>query len=161
MKTQTILFTLEELWLIRGVVRHEIPGHDQWHLPPANYKLNQQVAESIALCTLYKQQEWALFLDEAELVVLDATIPQDAKNADGVAIGKQILVKVCLARLEEEYETAADEDFDTKVKRLATWRKKHAKPDDNPDGHPDNQPVADTVAGAPHEPGGDLPPAAP
>ena len=97
-ETVPVLFTLEELWLLQSVVRHEIPQQESWSNPPASLALNDQLAEAILMCVEDEISEVALVLSRSDCLVLDATVPQNAKNAAGSPIGKSILVKSFMAR---------------------------------------------------------------
>src|SRR4051794_4919184 len=41
--TASEVFTVEELWLLQSVIRHEVPQLDQWDFPPASLDLNDQI----------------------------------------------------------------------------------------------------------------------
>ncbi|HMS58232.1 MAG TPA: hypothetical protein PKA49_05200 [Tepidiformaceae bacterium] len=97
-KTATAIFTDEELWLLQSVIRHEAAQHDQWRVPPADMGLNDQVAESILRCEELGLCEAALILTYEDCLVIDYCVPQSAKAASGVAIGKQVLMKSFRAR---------------------------------------------------------------
>lgn len=86
--------TIDELWLIRSVVRHELAQLDTWKLPPADRDLNHEIALLIAAGGghLALTEQWA--------VVLDYCVPQDAKDVDGKPVGKHLLLKVCKARAD-------------------------------------------------------------
>jgi hypothetical protein len=46
--TASAIFTIDELWLLQSVIRHEALQMDAWRFPPASLALNTQIAESFA-----------------------------------------------------------------------------------------------------------------
>lgn len=98
--TTSVAFALEELWLLRAYVRHEIPQLETWKFPPASLELNDQIAEAILLCEEHGQQEASLLLTRGDCLVIDAVVPQDAKSVSGVRIGQTVLLKSFAARRE-------------------------------------------------------------
>ena len=106
--TATAIFTDEELWLLQSVIRHETAQQEQWRIPPAGLALNDQVAESILRCDELGLCEAALILTYEDCLVIDYCVPQSAKAASGVAIGKQVLMKSFRAR-----RAIQGGDFDT------------------------------------------------
>jgi hypothetical protein len=101
-QTASALFTVEELWLLQSVIRHEIPQLEQWDFPPASLALNDQVAEALLLCDERGEAEAALVLSRGDCLVIDYCVPQGAKSVAGVAIGKHVLLKSFRARQEIE-----------------------------------------------------------
>jgi hypothetical protein len=75
------------------VVRHEVAQGEQWRYAPASLDLNDQIAESLVRCEELDIDEAALILSMADVLVIDYCVPQSAKSASGVAIGKSILMK--------------------------------------------------------------------
>jgi hypothetical protein len=148
----SITFTLDELWLMQRVIRHE-DDHDRWRFPPASYELNDAVAYAIVSCSRWGQQEWTLELDLRQLMAIDYCVPQDAKDVNGKLLGKSILLKSFEARhpcpvveLPSEEQLAA----------LAAWKEKqNASTRDNPGNHPDpdSVPVGIPMAGDLYFPG--------
>lgn len=109
--TASELFTVDELWLLQSVVRHELPQVEQWDFPPASLDLNDQVAQALLLCDETGCGEAALILSRGDCLVLDYCVPQGAKSVAGVAIGKQVLLKSFRARraIESSYLPTAAE----------------------------------------------------
>ena len=93
-----VLFSLSELWLLQSVVRHEIAQQSSWQKPPANLALNEAIADAIYSCVEYGYAEVALQLTAHHLLIIDALVPQAAKDADGKLLGKPILLKSFAAR---------------------------------------------------------------
>lgn len=110
-QTATAVFTQEELWLLQSAIRHEVPQHDQWHTPPASPELNDLVAESILRCEELALSEAALQLSWDDCVVIDYCVPQAAKSASGLPIGKSVLLKSYRVRkaIREGSELTAEE----------------------------------------------------
>jgi hypothetical protein len=96
--TASVLFTVEELWMLQSAIRHEITQGDTWKYPPASLELNDQVAESLLRCQDLGLAESALVLTRGDCLVIDYCTPQGAKTPSGAPIGKQILLKSFLAR---------------------------------------------------------------
>jgi hypothetical protein len=97
-QTATAVFTQEELWLLQSSIRHEVPQHDQWHTPPGSPELNDQIVESILRCEELALCEAALILSWDDCLVIDYCVPQAAKSASGLPIGKSVLLKSYKAR---------------------------------------------------------------
>lgn len=97
-QTATAVFTQEELWLLQSAIRHEVPQHDQWHTPPAGPELNDQIVESILRCEELSLCEAALVLSWDDCLAIDYCVPQAAKSASGMPIGKSVLIKSYRAR---------------------------------------------------------------
>ena len=93
-----VAFTLGELWLLQGCVRHEIASQDTWRRPPADLALNTAIADAIYDCVEFNLGEVTLLLSAHHTLIIDALVPQAAKDADGHALGKVILLKSFAAR---------------------------------------------------------------
>jgi len=98
-ETQSITFTLPELWLLHAFVRHEMPQQEQWKLPPADEDLNEQIALAIESCERCDLSEYTLLLTRHQLLVVDFLVRYDFKTPEG-ARGKDILLKTFAARRE-------------------------------------------------------------
>lgn len=109
-RTASVVFTLEELWLLQSVVRHEIVQKEQWQAPPADPDFNDQIAECLYRCETLGLAEAALLLRWNDLLVIDFCVPQSAKSPSGAAIGKNVLMKAFRARKEIREGTAATAD---------------------------------------------------
>ena len=96
--TSSQVFTLDELWLLQSVVRHELAQQDTWKFPPASVSLNDAIAEAILFCDDNKQGEAALILSRGDCLTIDYLVPQGAKSAAGQPIGRNILLKSYRAR---------------------------------------------------------------
>ncbi len=105
-QTASQVFSLEELWLMQSVIRHEMPQIDQWKFAPANLELNDQIAQALVFCDENGVNEAALVLSRGDCLAIDYCVPQGAKSAAGVPIGKHILMKSFRARRAIE-----DQDF--------------------------------------------------
>lgn len=113
-----VVFTLSELWLLQGKVRHEIAGREQWQTPPADRELNDQVAMALLFCEDNSAGEACLALSIGDCLVLDYVVPQDAKDSEGRALGKPILRKTFAARralLGLDLASTAEEPADSQV----------------------------------------------
>ncbi len=96
---------------MQSVIRHEMPQMDQWKFPPASLDLNDQVAQALVFCDENGMGEAALILSRGDCLTLDYCVPQGAKSAAGVPIGKHILMKSFRARrtIEDVQFPSADE----------------------------------------------------
>lgn len=113
-----IIFTLQELWLLQGKVRHDTAHREQWTVPPANQELNTQVAMAILLCEENGVLDACLELSFEDCLLLDYVIPQEAKDSDGHQLGRPVLRKSFLARrrlLGWDLDASADEPLDVQV----------------------------------------------
>ena len=98
-------FTIEELWLLHGCVKHEIQGIREWKFGPASVELNDKIATAILFCHKNSTEKSPvhsayLLLSRGDLLAIDYCVPQDAKDVDGNAIGKYLLLKTFAARAE-------------------------------------------------------------
>jgi hypothetical protein len=102
--TTPVEFTLSHLWLLQRYVRHEMHSQDTWHNPPVSFHLNEQIAHALLVLQRSKQTEkppqetYILDLTYHDCLVIDAVIPQDAKDTNGIPIGMQVLFKSYEAR---------------------------------------------------------------
>jgi hypothetical protein len=96
--TVSVLFSLDELWIIREAVRHEVDGQDRWLFPPAGLELNDQVADQILFCVEKKEIEAPLLLSRGDCLILDFCVNLTMKDKDGLSLGKSILIKSFAAR---------------------------------------------------------------
>ena len=96
--TASVVFTVEELWLLQSCVRHEAAQMDAWRFPPASLALNDEIADALVRCDDCGLTEAALLLTRADCLAIDHTVPQTAKSAAGVAVGKSTLMKSFRAR---------------------------------------------------------------
>lgn len=110
-QTASQVFTVEELWLMQSVIRHEMPQIDQWKFPPASLDFNDQIAQALVFCDENGVGEAALILSRGDCLTLDYCVPQGAKSAAGVPIGKHILMKSFRSRrtIEDQQFLSADE----------------------------------------------------
>jgi hypothetical protein len=99
-RTASAIFTLEELWLLQSVIRHEMAGAEQWHHAPVSLELNDQVADALVRCEESELGEAALLLAWDDCLAIDFCVPQAAKSPAGVPIGKHVLMKSFHARRE-------------------------------------------------------------
>lgn len=102
MTTAAVVFTLDELWLLQGVIRHEQHQQDTWHFPPASLALNDQIAEALVRCEECRLLEAAVRLTRGDCLVIDYCVPQGVKTPGGQPLGKNILMKSFRARIEIE-----------------------------------------------------------
>jgi len=73
-------------------------GQETWKFPPANLALNGEICDGILMCAITKPPEATLELSVGDLLCIDYCVPQDAKTAGGVAIGRTLLGKIFKAR---------------------------------------------------------------
>lgn len=108
--TVSVVFGLDELWLMQACVRHELAQAEQWKFPPASLALNDAIATAILFCEEQGFQDAAVLLGRHECLVLDYTIPSTAKDANGRPIGKAVLLKSFRARqqLEDGFNCSDD-----------------------------------------------------
>ena len=98
-ETASVVFDLNELWIMRAYVRHELPNIEQWRAyPPVSLDLNDNIAAAILFCVENDEPEAALLLSRGDCLAIDYLIPQDAKSPDGKPIGKPLLLKTFAAR---------------------------------------------------------------
>jgi hypothetical protein len=100
MSTASVIFNIEELWLLQACIRHEIQQAEQWHNPPASLDLNDDIANAIVFCLENDAPEAAIVLDRAKCLAVDYCVRQDLKSPNGVPVGRNILLKSFLARRE-------------------------------------------------------------
>ena len=96
--TVSIVFTINELWLLHACVKHEQSPRWDGHWPITSLDLNDQIAEAIILCEDQKAPDAALMLTRGDLLLLDHNVPQEAQDAAGTRIGKSILLKTFRGR---------------------------------------------------------------
>ncbi len=94
----SVILSLDELWLLRSVVRHEVSEQRNWQRPPANLDLNGRIARAVLRCEELHASEDMLPLTTDDCLVLDYVVPQDARDVNGRPIGKALLLKVFAAR---------------------------------------------------------------
>lgn len=99
-----VLFSLDELWLLQSVIRHEIAQREQWKFPPADRDLNDKVAEAIIFCEDHSEKEASLEVTQGDLYAIDYCVQASAKNAAGQLVGKPLLLKSFRARRQMEDE---------------------------------------------------------
>ena len=109
--TTSAVFSVDELWLLQSVIRHEMAQMEQWKAPPASPSLNDQVAEALLFCHENDLGEAALLLTRRDCLAIDFSVPQGAKSPAGVPIGKSVLLKSFRARteLEEAWSATREE----------------------------------------------------
>lgn len=100
MITTVLNLTLDELWLLQRVVRHEIPGQREMAFPWCSVALNDGIAEAIIMCEDERQTEAHLVVSRGDLLLIDAVVPADAKTPGGQLLGKSVLLKSFRARRE-------------------------------------------------------------
>ncbi len=100
MSTASMVFTLEELWLLQACIRHEVQQREGWQYPPASLELNQQISEAFVFCAENQVDEAALLLSRAECLAIDYCVRQDLKSPNGVPLGRNILMKSFVVRRE-------------------------------------------------------------
>ena len=131
--TACAVFSLEELWLLQSVIRHEVAQQESWRYPPASLGLNGQVAEALLRCDDHALPEAALLLTIEDCLAIDSTVPQGAKSAAGVPVGRNVLMKSFRARQElqdgppmvasfEEGPTQAEVD-----ERIEQWKNRRRR----------------------------------
>lgn len=127
------IFTTDELWLLQASIRHEMAGQEQWKAPPTSAALNDQVADALVRCDEAGLNEAAITLTRHDCLAIDHCVPQSAKSASGVAIGKSVLMKSFRARrdidegrhsLAAEPESLSREDLALKLDEWRARRKR-------------------------------------
>jgi hypothetical protein len=96
--TVSTLFTLDELWIMREVVRHEHENQELWHFPYADLEFNDQIAAAILFCVENAEAEAPLLLSRGDCLILDHSVNLTHKDKDGLPLGKSILLKSFAAR---------------------------------------------------------------
>lgn len=107
MITTVLNLTLDELWLLQRVVRHEVNGMREMAFPWYSLALNDAIAEAIIMCEDERQVEAHLLVSRGDLLVIDALVPVDAKTPGGQLLGKSVLLKSFRARRELADDMAA------------------------------------------------------
>lgn len=92
-KVVPVIFTLDELWLLQGVVRHESQDQSRWQHPATSLEFNRLIAEAIVNCADDGFSDVALPMTAHFLMLVDYVVPQAAKDTSGLPIGKNILMK--------------------------------------------------------------------
>lgn len=93
------IFSVEELWLLQSVIRHEVAQCDHWKYPPCSFDLNEQIADALLKCTEIGIKEAPLLLDLEMCLAIDACVSMSAKDRDsGKMIGQRILLASYKAR---------------------------------------------------------------
>lgn len=156
-----VTFTLSELWVLQGVVRHESAQPWQGKWPITSVELNDRIAEAIWFCTNENQQEAAIILTRGDCYLIDALVPASAKDTDGKLVGKPILLKTYHVRsvLADGIEATAAESPEPPAEQWAKlkewkepwtrfpWRlKANAQPGTEPNPDPDDLTGYDPVA---------------
>ena len=127
------VFTVEELWLLQAVIRHEMAQQDSWRFPPVSASLNDEIADALVRCDEAGLGEAALELTRADCLAIDHCVPQGAKSVSGLPIGKTVLMKSFRARrdideghhsLAAEPDTLSREDIATKLDQWKDRRKR-------------------------------------
>jgi hypothetical protein len=97
----TVVFTLEELWLLNDFVRHDEERYDENSKPPkyptVSTELNEDIALALVACVESNLKEYALALSYRDMLLIDYHVRRDAKNQGG-AKGYEILLKTFRAR---------------------------------------------------------------
>jgi hypothetical protein len=134
-------FTLDELWCMRAYVRHESGQRWDGRYPNTNLAFNRTIAEALLFCEDTKQDRAFIEISKEDCMVIDSVIPQDAKSANGVAIGKSILLKSMRAwlKLEDKYLDATAIGYnpskETIQRQLNEWKEQEdasTEPNDHP-----------------------------
>jgi hypothetical protein len=133
-QTTCAVFSCEELWLLQASIRHEMAGQDQWKAPPVSVSLNDQVADALVRCEEAGLTEAAIELSRHDCLAIDHCVPQGAKSASGLAIGKSVLMKSFKARRDidegrqyapaSEPEALSREDLAVKLEQWRDRRKR-------------------------------------
>lgn len=125
-ETAPVPFTLDELWVLQGAVRHEQAQPWQGMWPAYSLSLNDEIARGIIFCIDNLEGFYTIPLSRGDCLCIDATVSKDIKDANGKLIGKKILEKSFRARLAilDGFQLMADEpDDDGKIARLGVYRK--------------------------------------
>ena len=152
-----VTFTLDQLWALNDLIRHESSDGRAWAAPPVSLALNEKVADAILVCEESKpfpesQQsptnlptitEYTIELSHGDCLCIDYNVRQGMKSANGLPIGKQILLKAFAARREitDGFVAVAVEPVRTPEyieAQMAEWRKQDA--DSSPDQNANNLP---------------------
>ncbi len=126
--TASVLFSIEELWLLQAAIRHEMAQQEQWKAPPVSAALNDQVAEALVRCEETGLAEAAILLTRLDCLAIDFNVSQSAKSAAGVPIGKAVLMKSYRARREIDEGTRPSVpepeqlDADALATQLQRWK---------------------------------------
>lgn len=109
-----ITLTLDELWHLHALIRHEVPSQREWHYPPANAELNADIGAAILACTDDGLEEYTLLLNPQQLCAIDYHVRADQKPPAWPAYGEKILLKAFRARARPWLGPLADTQFDRK-----------------------------------------------
>ena len=97
-ETVSIDLTLEELWLMHSVIRHDIARSVDWSFPPSSISLSDKIAEAILFCEEFGETQAALQVTRHDCLIIDACVPDNAKSVDGWSIGRSIQIIQFAAR---------------------------------------------------------------
>ena len=130
--TACAVFSVDELWLLQSVIRHETPQMETWRFPPASLELNDQVADALLRCEEHALTEAALLLTRADCLAIDHTVPQGAKSVAGLPVGRTVLMKSFRARRELEdgpppADIAGDSLSPEMEARLSQWKNRRRR----------------------------------
>ena len=125
MNSAAFQFERAELWLLQGVIRHEMQGQEIWKFPPASLDLNDQIARALLFCDETGEGSAFLELTRGDTLCIDFCVPNTAKDANGRPIGQAVLMKSFRARakIAEWFAAEADEPPTVSVQdKLAEWK---------------------------------------
>lgn len=118
-------FTIEEMWLLQSVIRHEMQNGEGWKFPPASLELNDQIARALLMCSEQGLQSAFLELSRGDCLAIDYLVPNTAKSANGTMIGKSVLLKSYKARAQTSdwFVATAEEPEPVQLQdKLAEWK---------------------------------------
>ena len=150
-----VTFSLDQLWALNDLIRHESSDGRAWAFPSVSLSLNEKVADAILICEESRPfpesqpsatnqpsiTEYTIELSHGDCLCIDYNVRQGMKSPGGVLIGKQILLKAFAARREllpgfvatAQEPARSPEYIET---QLAEWRKQDA--DSRTNNDPDN-----------------------
>lgn len=135
----SVTFSLDQLWLLNDVVRHEGDNSRVWKFPSASLELNEKVAEAILICEESRPgvsappsiSSYTLELSHGDLLCIDFWVRRGMKSPGGDPIGQKLLLETFKARrsLSGGWEATATEPVmkpEQIEAKIAEWRNQDA-----------------------------------
>lgn len=95
-----VVFSLDQLWLLNDLIRHESDQDKTWKIPPSSKELNATVADAILACEDHGLTEYTIPISSGDTYVIDFHVRRSMKSYLGTPIGVNLLLKVFRARRE-------------------------------------------------------------
>ncbi len=143
--SRSIEFTLQELWLLHDVIRHNEDGVPKKKWPKVSTELNSEIALAILACKDSDLKIYTLMLTQGDILVMDANVRRDMKTPEG-AKGVEILLKLFKARFELIYGPLAEGSVDLTYRTTLDRKNYEKKEVDDASTSTDDDPDTDEIA---------------